>query len=101
MKKSTKKTYVRFISNEFWVDKEGILIATDKGGLEETSVWRINPEYRSLLQSALSCKNKQTESYFFTSQDIKWIKEYTNTYGSALNAVEEFLDFLLIKIVQK
>lgn len=97
VKKSMKKTYVRFINREFFADEAGNMISANEGGLEENSIWRTNPAYRNLLQSVFTYENEDIESYSFTSQDIKWVKKYTNTYGSACNSMEDFLEFLLTK----
>lgn len=97
IKKNLVKKYVRFISSEFFADDTGNLISADKGGLEETSVWRTNPSYRSLLEQALLKEKMEVETYVFTYQEIKWVKEYTSRYGSFLNVAEDFLEFLLMK----
>ncbi|MBQ8519463.1 MAG: InlB B-repeat-containing protein [Agathobacter sp.] len=101
VKKSMKKTYVRFINREFFADEEGNLISADKGGLEETSIWRINPAYKSVLERTLAYRNDNMECYSFTFQDIKWMKEYTNTHGSVLNSTADFFEFLLTKKIEK
>jgi len=97
IKKCTQKTYVRFISKDFFMDDEGYMVSVEQGGLEETSIWRKNSAYRSLLQQVFLNVPTAEETYLFTSQDIKRIKEYTNIYGSILNGIEEFLEFLLTK----
>ncbi|MBQ2901133.1 MAG: InlB B-repeat-containing protein [Agathobacter sp.] len=75
MRKSRKKNYVRFISEEFFIDEKGDLIPFEKGGLEKNSIWRLNLEYRNLLQQTLSKEGAEGETYFFTLQEIQCMKE--------------------------
>lgn len=84
MKKSPKVRYVRFISSKFFADEEGNLLPPEKGGLEETSIWRTNIHYQNLLRETLTKKNatvNEKETWVFTSQDIKALKEQLYTNG--------------------
>lgn len=117
-KKSAKKTYVRFISNQFLKDSAGNMISANNGGLEETSIWRTNLNYSTLLQETLQNTktsvekkkvnafgneweievagsgewNKKEETWVFTRQDIQEMKSYTGIYGHVLNAMEKFFE---------
>ena len=91
MKKVTKKAYVRFISAEFLLDDTGKLISSEKGGLEDTSIWRTNPYYQKLLRETVTYENiKERETWVFTKKDIKEMKSYTDIYGHVQKALEEF-----------
>ena len=80
MKKSSMKTYIRFISLEFFWTKDGDLLGADKGGVEETSIWRNNEYYRNLLLETLQNRKingeweKSEETYMFTYEELKEIK---------------------------
>ena len=91
VKEGRKKHYVRFISFDFWRDDSGNLLAAEQGGVEKTSVWRINSNYRMLLEKTLSNQNTYKESWIFTPQDIQSIKDSTRMYGHISNALEQFL----------
>ncbi len=92
MRESARENYVRFISSSFFGDENGNLVSSDKGGLEETSIWRKDENHRNLLQETFYDVNKKDEVWIFTMVDIKEMKEYTNTYGYIINGVEEFLE---------
>lgn len=120
VKKSSKATYVRFISSLFFSDGTNLLPA-DKGGLEENSVWRTNPVYLSYIENALSIKKKHVETktisafgmewkveeagsgeweqkeetWVFEYEDIKKMKEFTNTYGFGNIKVSNGIETLL------
>ena len=47
---SRRKGWVRFISKKYFWDTDGVLLGEDLGGLAEDSVWRLNEEYRSILE---------------------------------------------------
>ena len=80
MKKSSVKTYVRFISLEFFWTKDENLVSANKGGVEETSIWRINESYRTLLLETLQNTKidgewkKSEETYTFTYEELKEMK---------------------------
>lgn len=123
VKADNRVSYYRFISARFYKDGEGNLLPAAKGGLEETSVWRTNPAYRSLLDAALSNQKvnqiTKTVSYlgvqkevliegsgewehvedtwYFTKEDLKKSQEFTESYvsirGSITDYVEKFLEW--------
>jgi uncharacterized repeat protein (TIGR02543 family) len=92
MKKSTKKNYVRFISSNFFDDENGNILSSNEGGLEETSIWRLNENYQNLLHQTFYDEGNEEEVWIFTMQDIRAVKEYTSTYGYILTAIEEFIE---------
>lgn len=92
LKKSTRKLYVRFINSQFFGDDAGHLVPASKGGLEETSIWRKDSNYRKLLQDTLSNHKANREVWIFTSKDIRKLKDYTSTYGQVINALKAFYE---------
>lgn len=118
MQESKKKAYVRFISSSFLLDDAGNLVSAEMGGLEESSIWRINEVYKELLKETLqNVKSKvekktvsafgqfwevevagsgewakKEETWTFTRKDIQEMKNYTSTYGHVLNAVKDFFE---------
>ena len=95
MKKSNKKTYVRFISKDFLADEDGELLSSEQGGLEETSIWRTNEHYNTLLRKTVfneKTNGRENETWVFTYEDIKEMKTYTHTYGKVWNAFEKFFE---------
>ena len=82
MRKSPKIRYVRFISAQFFADEEGNLLPSEKGGLEEISIWRTNEYYRELLKQTVMNENihmEEKETWVFTSEDIKEMKKSLET----------------------
>lgn len=55
----------------------------DEGGLEDNSIWKVNPEYKAALESALNNMNSDTpvETYVFSKETIKQMKQYVETHG--------------------
>ena len=55
----------------------------DEGGLEDNSIWKVNPEYKAALESALNNMNNDTpaETYVFSKETIKQMKQYVETHG--------------------
>lgn len=95
MKKSNKKAYVRFISEDFLVDEDGALLSSEQGGLEETSIWRTNEHYNALLRETVfntKTNGGENETWVFTYEDINKMKTYTYTYGKVRNALEAFFE---------
>lgn len=94
LRKSPKKNYVRFISRDFLVDETGNFLSSDKGGLEETSIWRKNISYRKLIEETLkkvnSNQKKNEETWYFSYEVCRELQEYTRTYGHVKNALEKF-----------
>lgn len=72
------KQYVRFISEMFFCDAEGNLIVAEKGGLENTSIWR-EETYLNLLRRVFSKDESDAEVWIFTSEELKQIKEKSPT----------------------
>jgi uncharacterized repeat protein (TIGR02543 family) len=95
MKVGLKKSYVRFISSTFFADNVGDLVPFDMGGVEDTSIWRLDESYRNLLKNTLIGENGNVEIWRFTKQDIKDMKEYTNTYGMISNTIDIFFERFL------
>ena len=92
-KKSTKKKYVRFISSRFFMDETENLITSEKGGLEQGSIWRTNIYYQELLKETVlneSINRLEKETWVFHQKEIKELKRYTQIYGRVRNALEEF-----------
>lgn len=56
-----RRSYVRFIGEAFY-QGEGWSLPLSEGGLEETSLWREDAEYRSRLEYALSNQKRQEET---------------------------------------
>ena len=75
LQESPKKSYVRFISRQFFADEEGNLISEINGGLEETSIWRRNAVYRNLLQNILNRTSTDIETWTFTRKEIEEMKK--------------------------
>jgi len=95
MKKSNKKVYVRFISEDFLADEDGELLSSEQGGLEETSIWRTNEHYNALLRETVfnaKTNGGENETWVFTYEDINKMKTYTYTYGKVRNALEAFFE---------
>ena len=122
VKKSTKATYIRFISSRFFSDGTNLLPAS-AGGLEETSIWRTNPVYLRFIKNTLSNSkiNVETktisafgmewevevagsgewehkeETWVFEHEEIQKMKEFTDLYGYGnikfSNGIERFLEW--------
>lgn len=113
--------YPRFISNDFYKDGEEY-VPTSLGGLEENSIWIKSEVYRTALDYAMS-NHKENEEYktldvfgteykvkiagsgkwshmkeswTFTKEDIKDVREFVDEYGFGNNtrsdAVEAFYE---------
>ena len=91
-KKSNHKTYVRFISSDYLTDSAGALHPATEGGLEETSIWRTNTSYRTLLISTLSNEKRSGETWVFARADIQELKIFTELYGHVRNTLDKFLE---------
>ncbi len=82
-------SYARFISEEYY------LKSYENGGLEDTSFWRSDSQYSSILQRAMS--NQSTESptyvssYTFTKEEIDSVKTYVESYGLGNSRMESGL----------
>ena len=55
----------------------------EEGGLEDNSIWKVDPEYRAELESALSNMDNDTpvETYVLSKETIKEIKKYVEDHG--------------------
>ena len=55
----------------------------EEGGLEDNSIWKVDPEYRAALESALSNMDNDTpvETYVLSKETIKEIKKYVEDHG--------------------
>lgn len=55
----------------------------EEGGLEDNSIWKVDPEYRAALESALNNMDHDTpvETYVFSKETIKQMKQYVETHG--------------------
>ena len=55
----------------------------EEGGLEDNSIWKVDPEYRAELESALSNMDHDTpvETYVLSKETIKEIKKYVEDHG--------------------
>lgn len=53
------------------------------GGLEDNSIWKVDPEYRAALESALNNMDNDTpvETYVLSKETIKEIKKYVEDHG--------------------
>ena len=101
-KKVIKNTYVRSISPKYYQE------SPENGGLELNSIWRTNPEYAAVLNSAMEnreslqfekidrtylgirlqkdvpgsiSRNHAYETWHLTSENVAQIKEYINVHG--------------------
>lgn len=75
MKKSRIKSYVRFISPQFFKNVEGAFIDAEQGGLERKSVWRCQESYVDLLEKALFGVKENAEIWTFTNEELKKMKK--------------------------
>lgn len=64
VRRSNTNQYIRFINMNFF------LLPTEQGGLEETSIWKTNPLYTSLLEDTLSL-NTPKHTWTFTKEELK------------------------------
>ena len=55
----------------------------EEGGLEDNSIWKVDPEYRAALESALNNMDNDTpvETYVLSKETIKEIKKYVEDHG--------------------
>ncbi|WP_370778233.1 hypothetical protein [Roseburia sp.] len=55
----------------------------EEGGLEDNSIWKVDPEYRAALESALNNMDHDTpvETYVLSKETIKEIKKYVEDHG--------------------
>ena len=89
VKQSLRMKYARFISDSFFTDEKGEFLSYKEGGLEETSIWKVESYKNSLLQNTLTTTTFE-EEWIFKQEDIQQMKDYTNIYGHFLNAPEIF-----------
>ena len=67
----------RFINNKYYHKPY------EEGGLEDNSIWKVDPEYKAALESALNNMDNDTpvETYVFSKETIKQMKQYVETHG--------------------
>lgn len=67
----------RFINSKYYNK------SFDEGGLEENSIWKVDPEYKAALESALNNMDHGTpvETYVFSKETIKEMKKYVEEHG--------------------
>ena len=67
----------RFINSKYYNT------SFEEGGLEDNSIWKVDPEYKSALESALNNMDHDTpvETYVFSKETIKQMKQYVETHG--------------------
>lgn len=55
----------------------------EEGGLEDNSIWKVDPEYKAALDSALNNMDNDTpvETYVLSKETIKEIKKYVEDHG--------------------
>lgn len=97
-----KNTYARFIAPQYYKE------SYENGGLEDDSIWKKNPDYAAVLESAMNNRESmyyeyiETELYgvpfrirkqaceysdhlmekwVFTKDDVKAVKKYVNEHG--------------------
>ena len=67
----------RFINSKYYNK------SFEEGGLEDNSIWKVDPEYKAALESALNNMDHDTpvETYVFSRETIKQMKQYVETHG--------------------
>ena len=67
----------RFINSKYYNK------SFEEGGLEDNSIWKVDPEYKVALESALNNMDHDTpvETYVFSKETIKQMKQYVETHG--------------------
>lgn len=67
----------RFINSKYYNK------SFEEGGLEDNSIWKVDPEYKEALESALNNMDHDTpvETYVFSKETIKQMKQYVETHG--------------------
>lgn len=55
----------------------------EEGGLEDNSIWKVDPEYKAALEAALNNMDHDTpvETYVFSKETIKQMKQYVEAHG--------------------
>ncbi len=55
----------------------------EEGGLEDNSIWKVDPEYKAALEAALNNMEHDTpvETYVFSKETIKQMKQYVEAHG--------------------
>ncbi|MBP3488796.1 MAG: hypothetical protein J6K53_10420 [Roseburia sp.] len=66
----------------------------ENGGLEDNSIWKTDPEYAAVLQSAFDNLKNDTpvETYYFTHEDILAMKQYIDDNGFGNTQSEDALN---------
>lgn len=118
VKESQTEKYVRFINKDFFTGSDGTLINASKGGLEETSLWRTDSSRLGMLQQTLTNSKSNVEKkeikafgnewevevagsgewtqeeevWEFKHEDLENMKEFTDEYGQAMQALDVFAE---------
>lgn len=85
----------RFINSKYYNK------SFEEGGLEDNSIWKVDPEYKAALESALNNMDHDTpvETYVFSKETIKEMKQYVETQGignsKEPDALRNFYDLFL------
>lgn len=85
----------RFINSKYYNK------SFEEGGLEDNSIWKVDPEYKAALESALNNMDHDTpvETYVFSKEMIKEMKQYVETQGignsKEPDALRNFYDLFL------
>lgn len=85
----------RFINSKYYNK------SFEEGGLEDNSIWEVDPEYKAALESALNNMDHDTpvETYVFSKETIKQMKQYVETHGignsKEPDALRNFYDLFL------
>ena len=85
----------RFINSKYYNK------SFEEGGLEDNSIWKVDPEYKAALESALNNMDHDTpaETYVFSKETIKQMKQYVETHGignsKELDALNNFYNQFL------
>lgn len=93
--------YVRFINKEYYyknanldlssMTKQEIALKAVNGGLHPKSKWYTDPEYREFITKALD-NNTPRESYQYTKEDIRKMREFVKEHGIGNAKEEDALD---------
>lgn len=118
VKESLSEKYVRFINKDFFMGSDRNFVSSSKGGLEETSLWRTDSSRFGILQQTLSNSKSNVEKkkitafgcewevevagsgewaleeevWEFKHEDLEKMKEFTNEYGQAMQALDVFTE---------
>lgn len=96
-----KKTKIRFISNEYFVDDSGNAVTELNGGFHSNSKWRIDSSYYNKLVNVLSnhkvngnWSRAPLYSFVLDSETYTMMSEFVETYGYG-TALGDFFEAFL------